>query len=150
MVRIGDRGLSWDLYTEEYHRLPDGEMAPVKWMAAEVLAERRYSHYSDVVSFEGKFSSECVLHETVVVWRVGTTCARIVCVCVCVCVCACELWHVKVDGRHVRACNVVGSQCPVKERVRQNRVVNSRARESQLLVAPTSETSQTFVQSTFA
>jgi hypothetical protein len=49
LVRIGDRGLSWDLYTEEYHRLPDGEMAPVKWMAAEVLAERKYSHYSDVV-----------------------------------------------------------------------------------------------------
>ena len=24
-------------------------MAPVKWMAAEVLAERKYSHYSDVV-----------------------------------------------------------------------------------------------------
>jgi RYK receptor-like tyrosine kinase len=51
LVRIGDRGLSWDLYTEEYHRLPDGEMAPVKWMAAEVLAERKYSHYSDVWSF---------------------------------------------------------------------------------------------------
>ena len=53
LVRIGDRGLSWDLYTEEYHRLPDGEMAPVKWMAAEVLSERKYSHYSDVVSLEG-------------------------------------------------------------------------------------------------
>ena len=49
-MRIGDRGLSWDLYTEEYHRLADGEMAPVKWMAAEVLSERKYSHYSDVVS----------------------------------------------------------------------------------------------------
>ena len=49
LVRIGDRGLSWDLYPEEYHRLPDGEMAPVRWMAAEVLAERKYSHYSDVV-----------------------------------------------------------------------------------------------------
>ena len=53
-MRIGDRGLSWDLYTEEYHRLPDGEMAPVKWMAAEVLAERKYSHYSDVVRGIGR------------------------------------------------------------------------------------------------
>ena len=50
-MRIGDRGLSWDLYPEEYSKLPDGEMCPVKWMAAEVLSERKYSHYSDVVSY---------------------------------------------------------------------------------------------------
>ena len=49
-VKIGERGLSWDLYPEEYNRLPDGEMCPVKWMAAEVLSDRKYSHYSDVVS----------------------------------------------------------------------------------------------------
>ena len=48
-VKIGERGLSWDLYPEEYNRLPDGEMCPVKWMAAEVLSDRKYSHYSDVV-----------------------------------------------------------------------------------------------------
>ena len=50
-VRIGERGLSWDLYPGEYNQLPDGEMCPVKWMAAEVLSERKYSHYSDVVCF---------------------------------------------------------------------------------------------------
>lgn len=50
-VRIGDRGLSWDLYPEEYCQMPDGEMCPVKWMAAEVLSDRKYSHYSDVWSF---------------------------------------------------------------------------------------------------
>ncbi len=49
-VRIGDRGLSWDLYPEEYSQMPDGEMCPVKWMAAEVLTDRNYSHYSDVAS----------------------------------------------------------------------------------------------------
>ena len=48
-MKIGERGLSWDLYPEEYNRLPDGEMCPVKWMAAEVLSDRKYSHYSDVV-----------------------------------------------------------------------------------------------------
>ena len=48
-MKIGERGLSWDLYPEEYNRLPDGEMCPVKWMAAEVLSEKKYSHYSDVV-----------------------------------------------------------------------------------------------------
>ena len=50
-VKIGERGLSWDLYPEEYNRLPDGEMCPVKWMAAEVLSDRKYSHYSDVVGY---------------------------------------------------------------------------------------------------
>jgi len=50
-IRIGDRGLSWDLYSEEYSRLPDGEMCPIKWQAAETISEKRYSHYSDVWSF---------------------------------------------------------------------------------------------------
>lgn len=49
-IRIGDRGLSWDLFPEEYSRLSDGDMCPVKWMAAEALANSEYSHYSDVVS----------------------------------------------------------------------------------------------------
>lgn len=50
-IRIGDRGLSWDMFPEEYTRLADGEMVPIRWMASEVLAERKYSHYSDVWSF---------------------------------------------------------------------------------------------------
>ncbi len=49
-MRIGDRGLSWDLFPEEYSAMPDGEMCPVKWMAAEVLSGREYSTFSDVVS----------------------------------------------------------------------------------------------------
>ena len=51
-MRIGDRGLSWDLFPEEYSAMPDGEMCPVKWMAAEVLSGREYSTFSDVVSGE--------------------------------------------------------------------------------------------------
>ena len=48
-MRIGDRGLSWDLFPEEYSRGAEGEMCPVKWMAAEVLSDKAYSSYSDVV-----------------------------------------------------------------------------------------------------
>lgn len=61
-VRIGDRGLSWDLFPEEYSRMPDGEMCPVKWLAAEVLSERNYSHFSDVV---GKKEGERVLKQEI-------------------------------------------------------------------------------------
>ena len=48
-MRIGDRCLSWDLFAEDYSRMSDNEMCPVKWCAAEVLADKEYSHYSDVV-----------------------------------------------------------------------------------------------------
>ena len=58
-VKIGDRGLSWDFYPEDYSIIEGGGggdetiARPVKWMAAEVIAEKKYSNYSDVVSFEG-------------------------------------------------------------------------------------------------
>ena len=54
-VKIGDRGLSWDFYPEDYNTIEergggDETIAyPVKWMAAEVLSEKRYSSSSDVV-----------------------------------------------------------------------------------------------------
>ena len=56
-VKIGDRGLSWDFCPSEYTTLEgDQELiaSPVRWMAAEVLAEKKYSHYSDVVCVTGK------------------------------------------------------------------------------------------------
>lgn len=53
-MRIGDRGLSWDLFPEEYSRGAEGEMSPVKWMAAEVLSDKAYSSYSDVVREGGR------------------------------------------------------------------------------------------------
>ena len=52
-IKIGDRGLSWDFHPEDYHILendPEKNASPVKWMAPEVLAEKNYSLYSDVVS----------------------------------------------------------------------------------------------------
>ena len=56
-MKIGDRGLSWDFCPSEYSTLEgDQELiaSPVRWMAAEVLTEKKYSHYSDVVSVAHK------------------------------------------------------------------------------------------------
>ena len=49
-VKIGDRGLSWDFYPDDYQVTPNGEYVPVKWASVEVLEEQQYSMYSDVVS----------------------------------------------------------------------------------------------------
>ena len=52
-IKIGDRGLSWDFHPEDYHILendPEKNASPVKWMSPEVLADKKYSLYSDVVS----------------------------------------------------------------------------------------------------
>ena len=53
-IKIADRGLSWDHYPEDYCNVDQKEgremiALPIRWMAAEVIAERKYSHYSDVV-----------------------------------------------------------------------------------------------------
>jgi RYK receptor-like tyrosine kinase len=53
-VKIGDRGLSWDFYPEDYYTIDGGgEMIgiPVKWMAAETICDKKFSQYSDVWSF---------------------------------------------------------------------------------------------------
>ena len=51
-VKIGDRGLSWDFYLEDYVVLgsSDQDALPIRWLAAEVISNRSYSQYSDVVS----------------------------------------------------------------------------------------------------
>eukprot|EP00731_Ephydatia_muelleri_P029516 Em0021g39a len=50
-IRIGDRGLSWDFYPNEYLRQPNGDMLAVRWMAAEVLSQGAHTRFSDVWSF---------------------------------------------------------------------------------------------------
>ncbi|XP_065888443.1 tyrosine-protein kinase RYK-like [Dysidea avara] len=50
-VKIGDRGLSWDFYPDDYQVTPNGEYVPVKWASVEVLEEQQYSMYSDVWAF---------------------------------------------------------------------------------------------------
>ena len=49
-VKIGDRGLSWDFYPDDYQPTASGEYVPYRWAAIEVLEENQYSIYSDVVS----------------------------------------------------------------------------------------------------
>ena len=49
-VKIGDRGLSWDFYPDDYQLTASGEYVPTKWAAIEVLEECQYSTSSDVVS----------------------------------------------------------------------------------------------------
>ncbi len=63
-VRIGDRCLSWDLFPEDYSRMSDNEMCPVKWCAAEVLADKEYSHYSDVV--RRRWGRKLLLNDSVI------------------------------------------------------------------------------------
>jgi len=49
-VKIGDHGLSWDFYPDDYQLTPSGEHVSVKWAAVEVLEEHQYTTYSDAVS----------------------------------------------------------------------------------------------------
>ena len=51
-VKIGDRGLSWDFYPDDYQPTATGEYIPSKWAAVEVLEENQYSVYSDAVSIQ--------------------------------------------------------------------------------------------------
>ena len=50
-IKIGDRGLSWDFYPDDYEITANGEYVSVKWASVEVLEELQYSMYSDVVSW---------------------------------------------------------------------------------------------------
>ena len=53
-VKIGDRGLSWDFYPDDYQLTTNGEYVPFKWAAVEVLEENQYSVYSDAVSIHNR------------------------------------------------------------------------------------------------
>ena len=86
-IRIGDRGLSWDFYPNEYLRQTNGDMVAVRWMSAEVLAQGAYSRFSDVVSGPrggggGRGRLNCLLKP----WPVGNLAmcgVNAVSVCVC-------------------------------------------------------------------
>ena len=48
--------MSWDYYPEDYCNVEEKEgremiASPIRWMAAEVVVDRKYSHYSDVVCY---------------------------------------------------------------------------------------------------
>lgn len=51
VVKVGDFGLSSDLYNKDYFRLDSYEdPLPVRWLAVEVMTEMVFSVSSDVVS----------------------------------------------------------------------------------------------------
>ena len=51
VVKVGDSGLSSDLYNKDYFRLERCEdPLPVRWLAVEVIKERVFTFASDVVS----------------------------------------------------------------------------------------------------
>lgn len=50
-VKIGDFGLTRDVYQGEYYRMTGSAPLPIRWMAPECLADGLYSSSSDVWSF---------------------------------------------------------------------------------------------------
>lgn len=50
MVKIGDFGMSRDVYLRDYYHISDMDQPlPVRWMALESLIEGCYSTHTDVV-----------------------------------------------------------------------------------------------------
>ena len=49
VVKVGDFGLSRDIYSHNYYRMGSKGRVPVKWMAPESLTDNIYTVYTDVV-----------------------------------------------------------------------------------------------------
>ena len=49
VVKVGDFGLSRDIYSNNYYRMGSKGKVPVKWMAPESLTDNIYTVYTDVV-----------------------------------------------------------------------------------------------------
>ena len=59
IVKVGDFGLSRDIYVKDYYREGDrGKPKPFRWMALESLRQATYTSQSDVV--REKFSESIV------------------------------------------------------------------------------------------
>ncbi len=52
VVRVGDFGLTRDIYTSHYYQAHQGAKIPVKWMAPEALNDRISNEKTDVVSIQ--------------------------------------------------------------------------------------------------
>ncbi|XP_072759443.1 protein sevenless-like isoform X2 [Anoplolepis gracilipes] len=51
VVKIGDFGLTRDIYRDEYYRMRSEDLVPIRWMAPESLDTGKFTSQSDVWSF---------------------------------------------------------------------------------------------------
>ncbi|XP_045073402.1 NT-3 growth factor receptor-like, partial [Coregonus clupeaformis] len=51
LVKIGDFGMSRDIYSTDYYRVGDHTMLPIRWMPPESIMYRKFTIESDVWSF---------------------------------------------------------------------------------------------------
>ena len=49
-TKVGDFGLSRDIYISDYYKLNHNAPLPVKWLAPEALLDKTFTTKSDVVS----------------------------------------------------------------------------------------------------
>ena len=55
MIKVGDFGLSRDIYIENYHRMTKTNKCPVKWMPPEMIRDGISTENSDIVSLSSFF-----------------------------------------------------------------------------------------------
>ena len=55
VIKVGDFGLSRDIYMINYYRMPSIRVCPVKWMPPEMIRDGICTEKSDVVSFFNLF-----------------------------------------------------------------------------------------------
>ena len=56
MIKVGDFGLSRDIYTTDYYKMSNFGLCPIKWMSPEMIRDGISSEKSDVVSVMGAFT----------------------------------------------------------------------------------------------
>ena len=55
VIKVGDFGLSRDIYIENYYRMAKTNKCPVKWMPPEMIRDGISTEKSDVVSLDHFF-----------------------------------------------------------------------------------------------
>ena len=61
MIKVGDFGLSRDIYMENYYRMTKTDKSPAKWMPPEMIRDGISTEKSDVVSSSNSFSILCIV-----------------------------------------------------------------------------------------